>query len=204
MTTNSRTVTVSAGSPGLIVYGMDDANKARAAHFKKSQVEVATKAAALMRLNVLTVGSPEQAAVAARIPAGRLYSSGKGFVPHVRRDLYAKVLEVAGQTAVAAPIQAFGVAKSSAGQSMSRAADRKDPVVQSPRVEPPGPVPGYPRNWQDIAVGHLSLPSPPCRRNGGGKRRRCRPRRRPQTPPADPRDPPRNRSPQRHASTVAL
>jgi hypothetical protein len=80
----------------VLVLGCDETGKPRAAWFPAGQAELATKAANLMGLIVCPVSSPELAEIGKKLPAGRLYANGRGFVPHIRRDLYAKVLEAAG------------------------------------------------------------------------------------------------------------
>ena len=68
-------------APAIIVFGLDQAKKPRAASFTSEQVELATKAAELMKLRVLKVAGPELTDLAARLQVGRIYASGHGFVP---------------------------------------------------------------------------------------------------------------------------
>jgi hypothetical protein len=80
----------------VVVYGQDDGDKPRAALFKPSQAALAVKAAGLMKLNVLPIETTAQLAAVEKVPPGRLYANGRGFVPYVRRDLYDKVVDLAG------------------------------------------------------------------------------------------------------------
>jgi hypothetical protein len=82
-------------APALIVFGLDQANKPRAASFTPKQVELATKAADLMKLHVLKVEGPELTELAARLQPGRIYASGHGFVPPIRPQLYERLNELA-------------------------------------------------------------------------------------------------------------
>ena len=59
-----------------------------------------TKAAELMGLKVYKASSPDVAEVAKKLPVGRLYANGRGFVPNVRQDLYSDlVVALAARTA---------------------------------------------------------------------------------------------------------
>jgi hypothetical protein len=67
--------------PAVIVFGVDQANRRIAASFPADQVELATKAAQLMRLRVLKVAGAELIELADQLPVGRIYTSGQAFVP---------------------------------------------------------------------------------------------------------------------------
>ena len=82
-------------APEIIVFGADEANKLRAASFTADQVELATKAAELMKLRVLKVEGPELTELAARLEPGRIYASGHGFVPPVRMNVHQRLCELA-------------------------------------------------------------------------------------------------------------
>jgi hypothetical protein len=86
-------------APAIILFGLDQANKPRAASFTADQVELATKAADLMKLRVLKVQGPELTELAARLEAGRIYASGHGFVPPIRPDLYDRIDGLADRAA---------------------------------------------------------------------------------------------------------
>src|SRR5436305_2065108 len=79
-------------TPALLVFGLDEQNKPRAARFGSDKPELVTKAAQLLHLKTCAATTPELQELAQRLPSGRLYANGRGFVPHVRRDLYSKLL----------------------------------------------------------------------------------------------------------------
>jgi hypothetical protein len=79
--------------PELIVLGRDEAGKPQAARFPASQSDLATKAAKAMNLVVGKADGPALAELADKLPTGRLYATGRGFVPPVRRNLYDKIVE---------------------------------------------------------------------------------------------------------------
>jgi hypothetical protein len=108
---------------------LDEHDKPRAARFSGDQLDLVNKAAALMHLHVVKVTSPEMAEIAQKLPAGRLYSNGRGFVPFVRRELYAKLMAAA------------------AGRK-SGSASTASPVPLSH---------GLPPGWDRIANGHLVI-----------------------------------------------
>jgi hypothetical protein len=83
--------------PSLILLGFDEAGKPRAARFAGAHSELATKAAGLMGLTVFPV-TADVSELAKKLPAGRLYANGNGFVPTIRRNLFAKLIEAAGIT----------------------------------------------------------------------------------------------------------
>jgi hypothetical protein len=125
----------------VIVFGVDDQGKPKAARFAEKQAELATKAAAQLKLQVLAVTDSNIIELASRLPAGRIYSNGRGFVPYIRRELYEKL-----------------VAAASAGQpSNGHTRAPTDPAASADQSAKAKPVPSAPLNWDDIAPGHLVL-----------------------------------------------
>ncbi len=123
--------------PDLIVLGRDEAGKPKAARFPAGHDNLVAKAAQAMNLAVCKADGEVLAELAKKLPSGRLYSTGRGFVPPVGRSLYGKLVEqlkLAGQQVPGEPEQ------SDAGQS---SADQ--------------PAPGLPASWDDISVGHLVI-----------------------------------------------
>jgi hypothetical protein len=137
--------------PDLIVLGRDNEGKARAAQFPASQADLVTKAAKAMNLTVSKADGAAIAELAKKLPTGRLYATGRGFVPPVGRNLYGKIVE---QLKLA-------------GQPVPAETDQSDADQ---------PAPGLPTTWDDIAVGHLVIPGGEVGRVVGGHR--PRPRRR--------------------------
>ena len=86
--------------PDLIVLGRDEAGKPRAARFPTGHDGVVAKAAKAMNLAVCKADGEVLAELAKKLPPGRLYSTGRGFVPSVGQSLYGKLVEqlkLAGQ-----------------------------------------------------------------------------------------------------------
>ena len=76
----------------LIVLGYDGEGKPRAARFTDADPDLVAKAAVALNLEVRPATSAEVAKVAKRLPVGRLYANGTGFVPNVRHNLYSDVI----------------------------------------------------------------------------------------------------------------
>jgi hypothetical protein len=111
----------------IVVFGLDEHDKPRAARFTDAKSDLVSKAAQLMELKLCEAASPDLAELAKRLPVGRLYANGRGFIPNVRRDLYARLLAVIGDAS---------------------AADKPAPIQIAQ---------GLPRTWDEIAIGHLVL-----------------------------------------------
>ena len=82
--TKSSAAAGTAASPPLIVLGYDDDQKPRGARFDHDKPNLVTKAAEFMDLKVYQATSEDVAAVAEKLPVGRLYANGRGFVPNIR------------------------------------------------------------------------------------------------------------------------
>ena len=90
-----------------------------------------------MNLAVCKADGEALAELAKKLPPGRLYSTGRGFVPSVGRSLYDRIVE---QLKLA-------------GQPVPDETDQ-------PNGDRPGAAqaaPGLPSSWDDVAVGHLVI-----------------------------------------------
>jgi hypothetical protein len=116
----------------LIVLGRDDDGKPRAGRFPGSQADLVTKAAKAMNLTVCKIDGAALVELAKKLPTGRLYATGRGFVPPVGRSLYGEIVE---------QLQL-------AGQPVPRDADQANSKQAAPAL---------PTGWDDIAVGHLVI-----------------------------------------------
>ena len=127
-------VTKSSADPtaGLIVLGYDDQQKPRGARFVHDKPDLVTKAAELMDLKVYQATSEDVADIAKKLPVGRLYANGRGFVPNIRQDLYSEVLA----TLALEPAAALSLENDKDSLPAAR---------------------GLPRTWDEIAPGHLVI-----------------------------------------------
>jgi hypothetical protein len=119
-----------AASTPLIVLGYDENQKPRAARFPATDAELVAKAAELMDLKVYAAASEDLAALAKKLPAGRLYSNGRAFLPNIRQSLYSEIIV----TLAVEPQAAVGK-------------EQDDLPVAT----------GLPRSWDEIAPGHLVI-----------------------------------------------
>jgi hypothetical protein len=124
----------------LFVFGLDEDGKPRGARFPEFNEKVIS-AAAQMKLVSVHPASPAVTEIGMKLPVGRLYASGKAFVPPIRRDLLSKLkaaLEVPGdQSHIHQPAPAQSAEKAKAVGEVVAA--------------------GLPRTWESIDVGHLVL-----------------------------------------------
>lgn len=77
----------------LVIFGLGEDKKPRAARFDPAQGEAVRKAAALMGLRVGVPKTPEASELTNKLAVGQLYASGRGLTPLVKPDLYAKLIE---------------------------------------------------------------------------------------------------------------
>ena len=131
-TTTKATAAAKQSTPAapLIVLGYDESHKPRAARFPATDAELVAKAAELMDLKVYAAVTEDLAALAKKLPDGRLYGNGRAFVPNVRQSLYSEII-----------VTLAGEPKAAVGK------DQDEPPVAT----------GLPRTWDEIAPGHLVI-----------------------------------------------
>src|SRR5687768_14298489 len=71
----------SSSDPTLVVFGRDGSGKPRASWFDAVSAELATKAAALMKMRVLRIETEEQRTLARQVAPGRVFASGRALLP---------------------------------------------------------------------------------------------------------------------------
>lgn len=132
-----------AALPALVMVGLDDAGKPHASYFAAEQSAAAACAAALMNMAILDVADHDLATVAATLPQGKIFESGKAFVPFVKRLTYEKLAVHLSDDYLAA------------------AAARLDRVAAANYAEQSkGEAPArLPEDWSKLAVGDRVLAS---------------------------------------------
>jgi hypothetical protein len=133
----------------VVLFGLDETGKPRAARFSGEHTDLAAKAAGLMNLAICYINSAELAAIAQELPAGRIHANGRGLVPNVRRDLYDNLIEASAATKSDSENQSPG---KPADNPTETSAPNSDPTSLAPSV-----AEGYPRDWNEIGVGHLVI-----------------------------------------------
>ncbi|TPI28809.1 hypothetical protein FJW07_30785 [Mesorhizobium sp. B3-1-9] len=83
-------------TPSLIVFGRDETRKPHASKFLLADVEAAEGAAKLMGMHSHRIEPGAAADIVMRLPLGKLFDSGKAFVPFVRGEVYTRIAALAG------------------------------------------------------------------------------------------------------------
>jgi hypothetical protein len=140
-------------SGDVIIFGLDKNQKTLASRFPAKIADLAIKAAHQQDLSALKVATAEAAALAARLPVGRVHASGQGLLSTVRRDLYDQVVALANLGKAAAPPTGPDPDKTKAiGTSTGRI-----PKNEAGTEGNPAGSDGLPAGWKEIAAGHLVL-----------------------------------------------
>ncbi|KQO66382.1 hypothetical protein [Methylobacterium sp. Leaf89] len=161
--------------PALVLFGRNRGGKPCAAWFDGNQAEAATALAVTMKLRVLPVADDEQRALALQLAHGRILPSGKAHVPGARRDLYGRLVALAGESAGlsiterpeergeqtceadAFPWATLATAKSAEAEPSSAPA-ATSPVADVPKVVPAvatADTPAKPRPGDGLFVGEV-------------------------------------------------
>ncbi len=125
------------GTAELIVLGRDEAGKPRAARFPAGHDRLVAKAAKAMNLTVCKADGAALAEIAKKLPSGRLYATGRGFIPSVGRNLYSKIVEQLRLAGQPVPVEADQPNGEQSGTAQA--------------------APALPTSWDDIAAGHLVI-----------------------------------------------
>jgi hypothetical protein len=72
----------------LVLFGLDERGKAHAAWFAEDNAEAGAAAAEVMSIFALPVGDDAVRALAGQLPQGKIFASGKAFVPFVKAPLF--------------------------------------------------------------------------------------------------------------------
>jgi hypothetical protein len=139
----------------LLVYGLDEAGKAKGARFPAAETEKVLPVLTAMRLEHCQSGSDEVSSLGMKLPVGRIYARGKAFIPNIKRDLYDKLLA------------AVSTCKENQDRLLTEptTANAPGPEASDGPVQQTGgkaaalpPLPsGLPQNWESIAAGNMIL-----------------------------------------------
>ena len=136
----------------LFVLGLDENGKPRGARFAELKDNIAS-AAVDMNCRVL-INQPETVSdIAMKLPVGRIYASGKAFIPNIRRDLYDKISEAARIVAEKSDAQ-IDVGATEQSAVVKSLIDQADAAPAEARCVSPV-TSGLPRSWETIGVGHM-------------------------------------------------
>jgi hypothetical protein len=134
-----------------VVFGQDKTGKPRAAVIPAMDLDTAHRAAASLGLKIGRADTPEALGLAQSLPELKVFATGKGLVPLVKKELYDRLTKLLAPVAATPPASQPNTTKVSA----SPAADLKSPVaVNLWEAIKPGsvvlcydPEPGPDRSW---------------------------------------------------------
>ena len=147
-------------APALVVFGRDTTGKPHASAFTESEADLATKAAELMGLRLQPVQTDAERALAAKLPRGRVFATGRAFVPFIKAALFTE-LQAAALNSGVKPLKLLtGPASTGAAEPTPAA-----PVASAKPAKGTGTAPvKQPCGWADILVGSIVLGAAPPRR----------------------------------------
>lgn len=128
-----------SASPAVVVFGVDDKGKPHASTFKSEEAELAERAAGLMGMHVFRPIDADHLAAVEKLPVGRVFSSGRAFVPFCRRGAFDQLCALTGQDS--------GAGASKAGSPANQGTASPVPI-QATTV---------PQTWQELGNGGLCL-----------------------------------------------
>lgn len=131
--------------PAVIMLGLDDQGRPHASWFEEEQTDAAAVAADLMGMALIDVSVGEEvAAVASCLPKGKLFDSGKAFVPFVKRSTYDQLAAHLDEEYAASAAARVEAAKAAAAENYAKASKGEAP-------------PRQPEDWSKLMVGDLVL-----------------------------------------------
>jgi hypothetical protein len=127
----------------LFVLGLDLDNKPRGGRFDKVDDRIVSVALDL-GLAAVIKASTEFGQIAQKLPAGRLYASGKAFIPAIKEALLTDLMTVLRKPGDES--EAYRLEKRPKKDGEEPAARCKSPITS-----------GLPRSWEEVDVGHMVL-----------------------------------------------
>lgn len=132
----------------LLILGRDDRGRPHASRFPEGDGDAVRDAAALMGMTVVIADSPDLRALAGKLPEGRIFSSGKAFVPFVSKEMYDRLTMLAPAGSVPA---AMAAAANGPASTAAAAATLSKPSASSAARQP------LPEEWSRIRKGSVVL-----------------------------------------------
>ncbi|MCJ9749652.1 hypothetical protein MOV61_02835 [Neorhizobium sp. BETTINA12A] len=127
-----------------ILVGLDDQGKPHASWFAEEDGDAAAVAADLMDMALLDIAGDELTVIAAKLPRGKLFESGKAFVPFVKRSVYDQLARYFDEEFAASTAARVEAAQAAAAEGYAKASKGEVP-------------PRQPEDWSKIVVGDLVL-----------------------------------------------
>jgi len=150
----------------IVVLGVDAERKPHASSFTEADAVAAARAAQLMGFYAVRVEDEGLRQLAASLPAGKIFVTGRGLVPFVKRDVYDKLAGLIGTASELKP-EGDGDAASeptAAGREpdsdTARDAPKPDAAIDA-AAEPEAKAEPAPDPWSAITVGSTVLAESP-------------------------------------------
>ena len=148
-------------APAIVVFGRDEAGRAHASSFTESEAKLAEKAADFMNLRVLRVRTDEHRALAVRVPRGRVFATGRAFVPFVKAALFLELQSAALNSGIK-PLKLLTGPTASGADEPSPTPEPAAASKKPSKANGSRPV-KQPCGWADIQVGAIVLAGSPPR-----------------------------------------
>lgn len=143
-TADAHNALVAAEAATLILVGLDYQGKPHASWFEDKQADAAAVAADLMGFAIIDVSGDELAAIASVLPKGKLFESGKAFVPFVKRTVYDRLATYLDEDYLMAATARFEAAQVAAPETYASASKGEAPLRK-------------PEDWSKLLAGDLVL-----------------------------------------------
>lgn len=128
----------------LILVGLDDQGKPHASWFEEEQADAAAVAADLMGFAIIDVSGVELTAIATALPKGKLFESGKAFVPFVKRTVYDRLATYLDDDYLTTTAARVDAAQAAASETYASASKGEAPLRK-------------PEDWSKLLAGDLVL-----------------------------------------------
>ena len=135
----------------LLLFGRDERGRPHGARFAGNETAAVERAGALMGLRFVAAENQALLDLGTKLPAGRLFESGRGFVPFVKATLYDRLVAATGTTDAPRPAKAASKPAEAGGSTVggqgrgAGGSGAGDPAG--------GGAPQRPTDWPEIGKG---------------------------------------------------
>ena len=143
-----------AALPAIIVLGRDDAGKPHASWFDTEDVAAATHAANVMGMAALPVAGDELRDLAIKLPKGKLFSTGRAFVPFVKGETFERLINHLPEPLRVRPVV---VRQRASVKKATAEADGPEQPGQGGEGGAPASVDASDADWAALSVGRVVL-----------------------------------------------
>jgi len=145
----------------VVIVGLDDRGKPHASRFPVAAISEVETAAGLMGMAAIKAESEALAKIADQLAIGKLFASGKAFVPFVNQELYRQLeayLPIARRKSVASSTDSNPGTEDGNTPADPPNADPNNAYAKAKSAGKPRSG-KYPEGWDKIAIGHIVLAS---------------------------------------------